>query len=134
MTDSGPFDIDSVRYVLGPDGRGHARPVTADFYEALGKDFDDFGGHCLVQRYSFTEAWPSWEVHPEGDELVLLLAGAADFVLWKDDAEEIIAVDTPGQFVIVPRGIWHTARPRGHADMLFMTPGEGTLNAERPLP
>ena len=132
MNDSGPFDIDRVRYVLEPDGSGRARPVTADFYEALDRDYPSFAGHCLVQRYSFSEAWPTWEVHPAGDEFVMLLAGAADFVFWRDGTEEIMTVDTPGQFVVVPRGVWHTARPRGHADMVFMTPGEGTLNAERP--
>ena len=132
MKDSGPFDIDTVRYVLSPSGDGIARPVTGDFYEALDRDFASFAGHSLVQRFRFSEAWPTWEMHPRGDELVMLLDGSADMVLWQHDRETVLHVDQPGQYVIVPRATWHTARPQGEAEMLFITPGEGTLNAEQP--
>lgn len=134
MNDSGPFDLATTRYVLSPDNAGIPSPVTADFYETLQQEFGDFAGHCLVQQYGFDQPWPTWEVHPHGDEFVLLLTGAADFILWRDGLEESLRVDRPGQFVVVPRGIWHTARPCDHAEMLFITPGQGTQNAERPTP
>jgi quercetin dioxygenase-like cupin family protein len=37
-------------------------------------------------------------------------------------------MDNPGDTVIVPRGAWHTAKIAGTTSMLFITPGEGTLN------
>ena len=132
MTPPGPFHIDTTRLVLAPGGNAIPRPVTDDFYESLERDFKGFAGHSLVQRYSFSEAWPSWEMHPAGDEMVMLLSGAADLILWRGDSEECIQVDQPGQFLLVPRGTWHTARPRPQAEMLFVTPGEGTLNAAQP--
>ena len=39
MKDSGPFDIDAIRYVLAPDGEGIPRPVTSDFYPALDREY-----------------------------------------------------------------------------------------------
>ena len=45
--------------------------------------------------------------------------------------EEHVQLNTPGEFVMVPRGVWHTARIATRASMLFITPGEGTEN--RPI-
>lgn len=108
------------------------RAFGPDFYDALDRDFAGFAGCALVSRYSFSEPWPTWEMHPEGDEFVTLLEGGADFVFWRDGAEEIVAVAQPGQFVVVPRGVWHTARPHRPTTMLFVTPGEGTQNRAAP--
>ena len=57
---------------------------------------------------------------------------ATYFVLWVDSEEKVVSINEPGSYVIVPRGTWHTARPHEPTDMLFFTPGEGTLNAEQP--
>lgn len=130
--DPGPHDIDAVRPVLSPAGLATLRPVTPNFYEELDAAFDSFKGHVLIQRFSFSEPWPTWEVHPEGDEFVYLLEGDTDFVLREDGNERTIRVRQPGSFVMVPRGAWHTARPHTPTTMLFVTPGEGTLNAETP--
>ena len=32
-------------------------------------------------------------------------------VLWRDGAEEIVRVNAPGTYVIVPQGVWYTVRP-----------------------
>ncbi len=128
----GPFDLDRERPVFKPDGMVQRVPVTPTFYEDLGSHFPDFADHILTQRFSFAEAWLTWEVHPEGDELVFLLQGDTDFVLWVDGAEKVVRVDTPGSYVVVPAGVWHTARPHAETTMLFITPGNGTLNAESP--
>lgn len=130
--DTGPFDLDAIRFVLGPSGQGTTQPVTDDFYERLDESFPSFLGHVLIQRFSFHEPWPSWEVHPEGDEFVYLLEGDTDFVLKLGDLEQTVRVNKVGSFVVVPKGVWHTARPHAPTTMLFVTPGEGTLNAEAP--
>ena len=130
--DSGPHDLDHVRYILAPDGNGTNKAVNDNFYEELDTDFGDFRGHVLVQNYSFEEPWPTWEVHPDGDEFVYLLEGDTDFLLMVDGEERILRVKDPGTYVVVPKGVWHTARPRKRTTMLFFTPGAGTLNAEAP--
>ncbi len=130
--DPGPHAIDQVRYILGPDGRGTNKTVGERFYQELEEEFDDFSGHVLIQRFHFDADWPTWEVHPEGDEFVYLLDGDTDFVLKEGRGERIVRVNQPGSYVVVPKGAWHTARPHAPTTMLFVTPGEGTLNAQQP--
>ena len=132
--DPGPYDLDQVRFIVGPDGGGTAKTVGPSFYQELASEFEDFRGHCLIQRYTFSEPWPSWEVHPAGDEFVYLIAGDTDFVLRAGGEDHRLRVDRPGSYVVVPRGTWHTARPNAPTTMLFVTPGEGTLNAAEPPP
>lgn len=129
---SGPFRLDEMRLVVGPSGDATPKRVTPDFYAQLDADFGDFNGHSLVAEHTFEEAWPTWEMHPAGDEFVYLLEGDVDFVLWIDAAEQTVRVAEPGSYVVVPKGTWHTARPRQRTRMLFVTPGEGTRNAEKP--
>ena len=97
-------------------------------YEDLDRDFGSFKGHELIALHTFEEDWPSWEVHPNGDEIVVLLSGAATFVVKHGDVSREVHMSNPGDAVIVPQGAWHTAKIVGKTSMLFITPGEGTLN------
>ena len=128
----GPHDGGAHPVVLAPSGAATVMTMSPGFYGALERDFPDFRGHVLIQRHGFDAPWPTWERHPEGDEYVYLLSGDADFVLWRDGREEIVRIDRPGSYVVVPRNTWHTARPHAPTVMLFVTPGEGTVNAETP--
>lgn len=130
--DAGPFDLDRVRFILGPDGTGTAKSVTDTFYPELDAEFDGFKGHVLIQQFAFDAPWPTWEVHPEGDEFVYFLEGDTDFVLRIGGDVETVRISEPGSYVVVPKGTWHTARPHAPTRLLFVTPGEGTLNAETP--
>ena len=130
--DPGPYDLDATRLIMGPKGDATAKAVTDGFYQELGTDFGSFAGHVLVSRHEFDEPWPTWEVHPHGDEFVYLLSGDVDFRLETAHGERVIHIDTPGAYVVVPRGTWHTASPRKPTAMLFVTPGEGTENRETP--
>ena len=40
-----------------------------------------FQNEHLVSCYTFDTAWPVWEVHPKGDEIVYLLSGSATVLL-----------------------------------------------------
>lgn len=129
---AGPYHIDTERLVFKPDNLTQVLPVTPTFFQDLDKNFDDFKDHMLVTRFAWDEAWPTWEIHPNGDELVFLLSGDTDFVLWIDGEEQVIRISEPGSYVVVPANTWHTARPHADTSALFVTPGEGTLNAEAP--
>lgn len=128
----GPHQLDQVRYILGPDGQGTNKAVSNTFYQELDEDFGGFAGHVLIQRFSFADPWPTWEMHPEGDEFIYLLEGDTDFVLSEGGTERTVRINEPGSYVVVPKGAWHTARPHAPTTLLFVTPGEGTLNAEEP--
>jgi len=121
-----------VRVILAARGAATLKDVSPTFYEELDAEFGGFAGCVLIQELTFDEAWPTWEVHPHGDEIVTLLSGDVDFILHEKGGDRVVRVDQPGTYVVVPRGVWHTARPRARTTMLFFTPGEGTLNAETP--
>ena len=80
----------------------------------------------LVSCFEFSENWTSWERHPHGDELVLLLQGRARLLLETTAGIEHVSLTEPGQFVSIPRGTWHTAHTDAPCSMLFITPGRGT--------
>jgi mannose-6-phosphate isomerase-like protein (cupin superfamily) len=79
----------------------------------------------LICVMSQEETWDSWERHPAGDEVVVLLSGRVDLVQDLDGAEHVVELQ-PGQAVINPAGVWHTARVHEPGVALFVTPGRGT--------
>jgi quercetin dioxygenase-like cupin family protein len=86
----------------------------------------------MVMQFEFAEDWSTWERHPAGEELVVLISGKAELILEQDGGEEhATTLARPGEFVLVPRGVWHTARVQERCAMLFVTPGEGTENRAR---
>ena len=126
------IDLSSNFIVLTDDLQADVVEVTPDLYARLDETYGNFARHVLVASHTFDEDWPTWEIHPAGDEVVVLLSGDADLVLAKDDGDEIIAMSEPGTYAVVPRNTWHTARVRDRTTMLFVTPGEGTENREEP--
>ena len=131
MTKSaGPFDMNRTRLVLNRDAQATPLEVTDTLYQDLDTQFDGFKGHTLISHCDFDQDWPSWEIHPHGDEVVYLLSGDVDFVLETIPGEKTLRVNEPGSYVVVPQGTWHTARPHKPTCMLFITPGEGTQNRE----
>lgn len=125
-------DIFKQFVVLKPDQLMASLPVTDDLYERLDRDYGGFKSHVLVSAHHFSTTWPTWEVHPNGDEMVVLLSGHAEFRLRTSSGDESVHLDKPGSFVLVPKNTWHTAIISEPASMLFITPGEGTLNEVDP--
>lgn len=121
-------DLSSDFVVLGPDQAATAMPLSPSLYEELDNRFNGFKDHWLVAVHSFDADWPSWEIHPAGDEIVVLLYGEVTLVLKTDDGDQHIELNMPGSYFIVPRNTWHTARIDTPSRMLFITPGEGTEN------
>jgi quercetin dioxygenase-like cupin family protein len=84
----------------------------------------------LVTQFDFSSDWPNWERHPAGDELVILLAGSAELCLELSSGTSRMRLSAPGEFVLVPRDTWHTARTTVACSMLFVTHGPGTEHRE----
>jgi mannose-6-phosphate isomerase-like protein (cupin superfamily) len=80
----------------------------------------------LMSAFSFSANWPSWERHPAGEELVMLLSGSAMLLLEEASGERALLLDTVGSYVLVPQGVWHTARTTQPTTLLFLAPGAGT--------
>ena len=113
---------------LAEDGKAQA--VAGDsFWQLPASEIAQYGKGWLISEYDCTRDWPTWEMHPEGDEFVYLLSGAVDLLL--DRGGEIVTVALEGSgAVVVPRGVWHTAKVRAPSRMLHVTRGAGT--ATRP--
>jgi mannose-6-phosphate isomerase-like protein (cupin superfamily) len=114
--------------VMSPDLRAVGVDVSPTIWQELDQRFGGFKGHLLVAKFDFEADWPSWEIHPAGDEIVVLLSGRADMVLDRGGNHQTSTLAQPGSFVIVPMGTWHTARISTPTSMLFVTPGQGTEN------
>jgi len=124
-----PFDLSSTFVHLGLGAR--ATPLedfdwSSDSMTAYRARFADDGAEGRLVCVLVQEAtWNSWERHPAGEELVVLLSGRVDLIQEFDGAEHVIALH-PGRAVINPPGVWHTAVVHEPGSALFVTPGEGT--------
>lgn len=128
-----PQDLKRTAAILTPASDFTLKDRDApDFFQDLYREFGGFLGHALVSEYSFDTDWESWEVHPKGDELIYLLSGAATFLYRLEGEEVSVSLDTPGQYLVIPMGAWHTARTTTPASALFITPGADTEHAETP--
>jgi mannose-6-phosphate isomerase-like protein (cupin superfamily) len=80
----------------------------------------------LMSAFTFSAAWDSWERHPTGEELVMLLAGAVTLTLEEAEGPRSIQLGSPGEYALIPRNTWHTATTAVESTLLFLTPGAGT--------
>ena len=85
----------------------------------------------LVSMHSFSESWDMWEVHPNGAEVVLCIAGSFTLLQEQADATATSVVLTPGQYAINDAGTWHTAHVDAAATAIFITAGLGTRHRPR---
>lgn len=111
---------------LAEDGSAHG-VSGASFWHLPASEFARYGQGWMISEFTFTQDWPTWEMHPHGDEFVYLLSGAVEMLLERGGAIETIALEGSGA-VVVPRGVWHTARVKMPSRVLHVTRGEGTLN------
>ena len=119
------IDPSQTYVLLAADGKAVEVPGGQAFWSRPGSELDRFGQSWLVSEFECSADWSSWEMHPNADEFVYLLAGEALFQLQGEAGVTIIALQGRGA-VVVPRGVWHTAKVSVPSRMLFVTMGAGT--------
>jgi mannose-6-phosphate isomerase-like protein (cupin superfamily) len=122
---SAAFDLEQTYLAL--DGRGAVArlPVGPDCGETIDQSPAAHGSLVMVGE-SLAD-WTVWEMHPNGDEIIYLLSGEMELVFEGLPSAPL----APGRAVIVPRGVWHTARVAKPSKALFITFGEGTQRRPR---
>ncbi len=120
------LDITQAFVVLNQQKNASIEPLDAGLYQRLDDNYAGFMGCELISCFEFEQDWLSWEMHPAGDETVILLSGQALVVLQHEGTEQLLPLEQPGDFVIVPKNTWHSARTSVKTKLLFITPGEGT--------
>jgi quercetin dioxygenase-like cupin family protein len=123
------FDLFKYPVHLGLGARVLKLPEfdgTPDWYARYGEahEADGLEGR-LVSMYTFDESWSTWEMHPDGDELVLCVDGQLTLHQEIDGSRRTVTLRR-GEAVVNPPGAWHTADVDTPATALFITAGRGT--------
>ncbi len=99
---------------------------TMDWYMAYGeRNAADGVEGRLVSMHTFREPWGTWEMHPEGPEVVVCTAGVIRLVQEIDGVARVVTLRA-GEYAINDPGVWHTADVDDVATALFITAGAGT--------
>jgi mannose-6-phosphate isomerase-like protein (cupin superfamily) len=124
---------------LEPDGTAYMLPGGREFWSQLmsGNPTDpgirrllDSEKARLLSVVSMSADWTNWEMHPAGDEILYMLEGNAIFILDLPSGLTEVSFDT-GRLLLIPKGVWHTAKLSVSARMLAITAGSGTQH--RPI-
>lgn len=119
------FRPDEIYALLDARGGIRQQPGGEAFWSQPQDTLDAQGRDWLVTEFACDGDWASWEMHPHGDEFVYLLSGDIEFQL--ETVEGVVAQRITGRgAVVVPRGVWHTAKVFAPSRMFFITMGAGT--------
>jgi quercetin dioxygenase-like cupin family protein len=113
---------------LGLDATAVAQPTFTgmEWYAAYGqRNAGDGKEGRLVSMHTFSEPWGTWEMHPEGHEVVVCTAGEITLIQDADGETTRVTLGV-GEYAINPPGVWHTAEVSAPATALFITAGLGT--------
>jgi mannose-6-phosphate isomerase-like protein (cupin superfamily) len=123
------IDITAVPIHLGRPGTARAVDGFAWSEEALAaydrSTREDGPDGRLVMMTHMTGSWTTWECHPAGDEVVIACTGTHRFVQEVDGGQRLVEIG-PGEALINPAGVWHTADSGDGGWVVTITPGLGT--------
>jgi quercetin dioxygenase-like cupin family protein len=84
----------------------------------------------MVMIFPATGSWDHWERHPGGEEVVICLSGRMTVRRELDGDVDAIELG-PGEAMINPRNVWHTADVAEPGRFMTITPGAGTEHRGR---
>jgi mannose-6-phosphate isomerase-like protein (cupin superfamily) len=123
------FDPASTYVCLAPSGSASRIEVTPEFWSTIDAR-DDLTEGRLVAVFGCAADWPHWEMHPHGEEVLVLLSGKITMIFEEAGVERDVELQ-PGRACIVPRGIWHRATVAVAGQLLAITYGRGTEHRAR---
>ena len=136
MTDAKKLADSFIHLGLGARAVSQPEFTGMEWYGAYADRYADDGAEGrLVSLYHFSSSWEVWEMHPNGSEVVVCIAGAMTLIQQGQGGMITKTELTPGEYVINEPGVWHTAdistEGSGEATAIFITAGEGTQHRPR---
>lgn len=126
-------------YAFLEDGGGIIPfPDTSSFWSQLmsGSYTDESlhavaaAGGWLLTANDLIEDMRHWEMHPDGNEVLVVLDGAMDVVVEEPAGDRTFTVGR-GEACVVPQGAWHRQVVRERGRILAITFGRGTQHRPR---
>jgi uncharacterized cupin superfamily protein len=115
-----------VHLGLGASAVSEPEFTGMEWYAAYGERHAGDGAEGrLVSMHTFHAPWDSWEMHPQGGEVVVCTAGEITLIQEIDGAP-VRTTLRAGEYAINPPGTWHTADVSAPATAVFITAGAGT--------
>jgi len=131
MTEMLPKTPNILSTYLQADKNCHASLIEGgpDFWRGLmAGSLAGVGDGSFVFGRSFETDSGIWERHPQGDELIFLLEGAADLVLdlGQNGGLHTVELRVVGDYVRIPEGIWHRFHVVKPGKTLTIASGRGS--------
>lgn len=118
--------LDLERTYMSLDGRGLVRThPAAGFWETIDRNAQVLG--TLVTAFASDGDWGNWEMHPGGDEVIILVEGRMTMVLDEPGGERRVEL-AAGAMCVVPKAVWHTAKVAEPSRYIAITYGAGTTH------
>jgi mannose-6-phosphate isomerase-like protein (cupin superfamily) len=118
------IDIARTFIHLGPGGGAEPLQVTPSFWSGSAAKRHERVVGALDFRSTEDLHSSMQEMHPEVDEVLLVLSGALDVLVEESGEERPISLES-GQAAIVPRGVWHRLVMRRPGRLLFINNRRG---------
>ena len=117
------FDLETTYLSLDGAGAVAAHPVDASFWTTIdaNPDLKD----TLVAVFAGDSNWGHWEMHPGGDEVLVLLEGEL-IMLFEQAQGESRHPMRAGSTLVVPAGVWHRALIDRPTRLMAITYGPGS--------
>ncbi len=103
------FGLQDNCIYLAQDGAMRCYAKTAEFFRSAGRNPELKDGRTLALYHvngPHDVHYPVWEMHPQGDELLILVSGALS-VEFRGGETARTAPLSPQAACIVPAGVWH---------------------------
>ena len=111
-----PIQFDPDTETIGLSRALQARKVPAQPDPPVPVDGITFGVASMAENSPH-----GGEMHPDGDEILYLIAGKARVVFLDSDADDIEL--RPGDGMVVPQGVWHRVDILEPCQIVYLTPG-----------
>ena len=120
------YDLESTYLFLDGAGGVASAPGGPEFWAGVHEN--PAAGDTMVIVSEGGGDWPRWEMHPRGDEILVILEGAPRFFLEHPDGRLETVAARAGSTILIPKGVWHRAEGPSGAKTLFITYGPGTTH------